>query len=256
MTYVMHDHPGWDYVAGAWLRAANTTVGDIVIFTTRTGRSPAMGIFKAPAQWPATMPKALADALTSIGTVGRFATPSLWDAIATAIIRQVIRADQARLQHQRFRRQYGPTVRTDTGLLHALPCPKTVANLEKEDFGRLGMAFKADALRNAAIAYLDHHNKWKELTPRRLMDELQSVPRIGPWTAGAAVADYTNDWSLYPCGDLAVRTWARAAAPDVDWPTAEPEFADRWRDVMGHQLDLATLFTLAWGARHAERSGP
>ena len=256
MTYVMHDHPGWDHVDGTWLRAVSTTAGDTVILGADTEMSSAMDTFKAPAQWPTTMPRALADALTGIGTVGRFATPSLWDAIATAIIRQVIRADQARLQHQRFRRQYGPSIQAATGLLYGLPRPETVANLGKEDFGRLGMAFKADALRNAAIAYLDHCNKWKELTPSRLMDELQSVPRIGPWTAGAAVADYTHDWSLYPCGDLAVRTWACTAAPEADWPTAEPDFAARWRQAMGNQLGLATLFTLAWGARHAERSGP
>src|SRR5690606_32961061 len=84
-----------------------------------------------------------------------------------------------------------------------------------------------------------------------LVEELQNVPRIGPWTAGAAVADHTHDWSLYPHGDLAVRTWAKAAAPDVDWPTTEPQFAERWRTITGPCLGLATLFTLAWGAHQA-----
>ncbi|TDD61339.1 hypothetical protein E1298_45415 [Actinomadura rubrisoli] len=181
----------------------------------------------------------------------------MWDAIATAIIRQVIRADQARLQHQRFRRQHGPAVSTSTGTLHALPRPETVAALQREDFQQLGMAFKADALGNAAAAYLDQHTKWLELTPLRLVEELQTVPRIGPWTAGAAVADFTHDWTLYPHSDLAVRTWAQIAAPDVDWPTTERDFAERWREITGHHLGPATLFTLAWGARHAEQqSGP
>ena len=161
-----------------------------------------------------------------------------------------------RLQHQRFRRQYGPAVQTSAGPLHALPCADTVAGLQCEDFRRLGMAFKADALRNAAVAYLDHHTKWAELAPRRLVEELQNVPRIGPWTAGAAVADHTHDWSLYPHGDLAVRTWAKDAAPDVDWPTTEPQFAERWRTITGPCLGLATLFTLAWGAHHAENADP
>lgn len=258
MTYVMRDHPGWDNTGKSWLRAANTPAGDVVVLaaTEPAGRGPAMDIVEPPGQWPDTLPPTLADALTGVGAVGRWSTPSLWDAIATAIIRQVIRADQARLQHQRFRHRHGPAVPTNSGLLYALPSPYTVAGLERGDFQRLGMAFKADALHNAAIAYLDHHTKWLELTPPRLVEELQTVPRIGPWTAGAAVADFTHDWSLYPYGDLAVRTWARIAAPDVAWPTTESDFADRWRDLTGHQLGAATLFVLAWGARHAEHSSP
>ncbi|TYB46367.1 hypothetical protein [Actinomadura chibensis] len=86
------------------------------------------------------------------------------------------------------------------------------------------------------------------------MEELQTAPRIGPWTAGAAVADFTHDWTLSPHSDLAVRTWARTTAPDVDWPTTEPEFAEPWRAMTGPQLGAATLFVLAWGARHAEHS--
>jgi DNA-3-methyladenine glycosylase II len=255
MTYVMRDHPGWDNNGDTWLRAANTGSGDIVVLTaTSAARTPcAMDTFTPPAQWPSTLPTALADALTSVGALGRWASPGLWDAIATAIIRQVIRADQARVQHQRLRHRYGPAIQTSTGHVHALPSPETVAHLRPEDFRQLGMAFKAKALSAAASAFLEHRTKWMELTPHRLMEELQTVPRIGPWTAGAAVADYTNDWSLYPHGDLAVRTWARTAAPEIDWPTTEHEFAEHWRNITGPQLGPVTLFTLAWGARHAER---
>lgn len=256
MTYVMRDHPGWDKTGDAWLRAAATPAGDIVILTAAESSECGltMDIFEAPAHWPTTMPTALANALAGVGVMGRWPTPTLWDAIATAIIRQVIRADQARLQHERFRRAHGTAVPTGIGTLYAMPGPETVAALRRDDFQRLGMAFKTDALRNAATAYLDQHTKWLELTPRRLVEELQTVPRIGPWTAGAAVADFTHDWTLYPHSDLAVRTWARTAAPDVDWPATEPEFAELWREITGHQLGAATLFVLAWGARHAEQS--
>lgn len=256
MTYVLRDNPAWDRIGDTWLRATSSSGDGVVILSGDTENMPDIDVFHAPAKWPSTMPQALADALSSVGTVARFATPSLWDAIATAIIRQVIRADQARLQHQRFRRAYGPAVQTSVGVLYALPSAETVAGLRREDFRRLGMAFKADALRNAAVAYLDQHAKWSELPSRRLVEELQSIPRIGPWTAGAAVADHTNDWSLYPHGDLAVRTWARTAAPGIAWPTTEPEFAGRWRTITSHHLGLCTLFTLAWGARHAETAAP
>lgn len=87
------------------------------------------------------------------------------------------------------------------------------------------------------------------------MQEVQSVPRIGPWTAGAAVADLTNDYSLYPFADLAVRTWAQRLAPGRTWPTTEPEFAAVWQRLAGEQLSAWTLLTLAWGVKHARTNG-
>ncbi|WP_329520058.1 hypothetical protein [Spirillospora sp. NBC_01491] len=186
----------------------------------------------------------------------RWRNPSLWDAIATAIVRQVIRADQARIQHRRLRRTFGPRLDTPQGPIHALPTPETVAGLSRDDLADIGMAFKAAPLRNAALAYIEHGVKWAELPGGRLVEELQTVPRIGPWTAGAAAADHLHDWSLYPYSDLAVRTWAKTAAPDVDWPTDEQRFAERWRAITGDQLGPITLFTLAWGARHAGAASP
>jgi DNA-3-methyladenine glycosylase II len=114
------------------------------------------------------------------------------------------------------------------------------------------MLFKARPMRAAAAAYLERSEKWWELPPERLVEELQAAPRIGPWTAGAAVADHTHDWTRYPYGDLAVRKWATHAAPEVGWPTDESEFAGRWRQIAGNQLGPLTLFTLAWGASHGQ----
>ncbi|MGI8817495.1 MAG: hypothetical protein ACR2G2_20030 [Pseudonocardia sp.] len=48
------------------------------------------------------------------------------------------------------------------------------------------------------------------LDPPSLLTRVQAVPRVGPWTAGASVADLTNDYAWYPFGDLAVRAWATA----------------------------------------------
>jgi DNA-3-methyladenine glycosylase II len=84
---------------------------------------------------------------------------------------------------------------------------------------------------------------------------VQAVPRIGPWTAGATVADLTNDYALYPFADLAVRTWVKRLAPGRLWPDSEPEFARLWAELAGEQLSAWTLLTLAWGARHANTTG-
>jgi DNA-3-methyladenine glycosylase II len=192
----------------------------------------------------------LRNSLTRVGAVTRWRTPDLWDAIATAIIRQVIRADQARLLHHRFRAAYGRRVASPHGDAHLMPDAVMVANLPTEAFTSLGLSFKRRPLQDAAAAYLEQGAKWSELPPAQLVKELQTVPRIGPWTAGAAVADFSHDWTLYPYGDLAVRKWAAAAAPDVEWPNNEAGFAANWRKIAGDQLGPLTLFTLAWGASH------
>ncbi|UVS80609.1 DNA-3-methyladenine glycosylase [Actinokineospora sp. UTMC 2448] len=198
---------------------------------------------------------ALLDPLRTNGTVMRLANPDLWDALATGIVRQVIRAGQARLLYREFCRAHGDSVETPAGPAWLFPSPDTVLALPDAEFTRLGMSFKRAPLRAAADAYLARHRDWAALTASDLVAAVQDVPRIGPWTAGAAVADATNDFSLYPFADLAVRTWARRLAPAYQWPQSEPEFAAVWRGLAGEQLSDWTLLTLAWGVRHAQAQG-
>jgi DNA-3-methyladenine glycosylase II len=66
------------------------------------------------------------------------------------------------------------------------------------------------------------------------------------------VTDWSNDWALYPYGDLAVRTWARRAAPSYPWPTDEATFGNTWRMFTRTHLSLATVLTLAWGNHHGD----
>lgn len=195
----------------------------------------------------------LMTALGRLGSVARFRNANLWDAVGTAIIRQVIRAAQAKKLYRAFCEMYGERVALPHGGSYALfPSPEVVLGLSDEQFASVGMAFKRGALRNAASAYLEHGEKWRELAPLTLTHELQQVPRIGPWTAHAAVADYSNDWSLYPYADLAVRTWAKRAAPSYVWPDDEPSFGQTWRALAGEHLSSLTLLTLAWGSQYGD----
>lgn len=76
--------------------------------------------------------------------------------------------------------------------------------------------------------------KWAELDSVSLVAEVQSVPRIGPWTAGASVADLSNDYSLYPFGDLAVRSWRNAwhlGEPGRTRKLSSPESGQGWREI-------------------------
>lgn len=204
-------------------------------------------VFTMPVDAFSEIPE-LANALGTLGVVARFRTTDLWDAVGTAIIRQVIRAAQARRLYQGFCDACG-----DPGIFanseeHAIfPDAQTVLDLPAEQFAILGMAFKRRPLQAAAEAYLKYGDRWRELPPAVLVSELQQVPRIGAWTAGAAVADFSNDFSCYPYADLAIRTWARKAAPSYAWPADEKTFGQLWRTHTGDQLSALTLLTLAWG---------
>jgi DNA-3-methyladenine glycosylase II len=197
----------------------------------------------------------VASALRSAGSVARLRNPDLWDAIATSIVRQVIRAAQARKLYREFCQEHGEAVPTPLDAAYLFPSPDTVLALPDQEFTRLGMAFKCQPLRAAANAYLEFGPKWTKLGPHELLTEIQAVPRIGPWTAGATVADVTNDYAIYPFADLAVRTWAKRLAPERNWPETEPEFAGVWQGLAKEQLSEWTLLTLAWGVRNARTNG-
>lgn len=261
---VMAEHPAWQPTANGMRRVFATPDGGRHLFVT-TGRdlvpAPlASGMGDGPVLDEFTMPDGaaqeipeLAAVLGDLGSVVRFRNSDLWDAIGTAIIRQVIRAAQSKKLYRAFCEAYGERVELPDGGHYALfPHPEIVLKLSSDQFSGVGMAFKRRPLTAAAEAYLEHGAKWRDLAPHALVDELQIVPRIGPWTAHAAVADWSNDWALYPYGDLAVRTWATRAAPSYDWPTDEAAFGRTWRALAGDHLSALTLLTLAWGSHHGD----
>lgn len=198
----------------------------------------------------------LLDALVPLGTVARLTTPSLWDAITTALLRQVVTAAQARKRHRAFYAAYGRTFDTPAGPLPLVPSPEVVLDLSDEGFAAVGALFNRKGLRAAAAAYIERGGHWATLDPESLAKELVEVPYIGPWTAAAAAADFTGDHSVYPHADLAVRTWARRAAPGLTLPDVEREFEALWRRwaPTRSQIHALTLFTLTWGS-HARVTG-
>ena len=205
---------------------------------------------------PASMigPTDLFGPLHKMGSVARWRNPDPWDAVATAVIRQVIRAGHARVLYQSLCRAHGESVMTPAGQRWLLPGPEVVSGLPDAAFEQLGMAFKRPALRALAEAFTGAGQSWAGLDPAAFVTEVQTVPRVGPWTAGAAVADLTNDFALYPFADLAVRTWAKRLAPGRTWPDTEPEFALAWAQLAGDQVSALTLLTLAWGVQHGRAS--
>ncbi|MEE1929683.1 hypothetical protein V1J52_16065 [Streptomyces sp. TRM 70351] len=267
ITTLTTDHPGW--IAGSMGEPVRLVVHDDAPWLAAW--QPAAGLLlrplalaeadgAAPPPAPRTTPQHLPDGsdaaplvrrLVTLGTVQRLTNPSLWDAITTAILRQVVRAEQARKVHRRFSAAHGRTFDTPAGRLSLVPGPEVVLDLPDEAFAETGTAFHRTALRAAAAAYLEDGPEWAQLAPEDLVKALDEVRRIGPWTASAAAADYTGDFSVYPHGDLAVRTWASRAAPGVPFPDSDRAFANRWRrlaDDDRRQLHALTLFALTWGS--------
>jgi len=66
-----------------------------------------------------------------------------------------------------------------------------------------------------------------------LVAELLRVPRVDRGRPERLLPTGLNDFAAYPCGDLAVRTWAARAAPSATWPADESGFHRRWRQVAG-----------------------
>lgn len=184
-------------------------------------------------------------ALVAAGPIVRVRNGDIWDGLATGVIRQVIRASQARLLYLRLCDAHGEKVAAQINLF---PSPDTVLGLSDAEFAGLGLAFKREPLRAAARAVTAHGDEWLGLPPPDLLVDLQKIERVGPWTAGAVTADLTGDFSVYPYADLAVRTWAARLSPETPWSAEEIVFAKRWRELGRDQLATLTALTLAQGA--------
>jgi DNA-3-methyladenine glycosylase II len=262
-TFVMTEHPSWMPAPAGRVRAVRTSDGGLWLAhvgganlrlqpVLGTGCEPSSDVFELPPAQPVKAGE-LGAALQGLGPVLRMRNGDLWDALGTAIFRQVIRASQSKRLYRAFCAAHGAPVQLpDGGCLRLFPSWETVLTLPDEEFSSLGLAFKRRPLRAAARAFGENGARWGELAADVLLQELQRVPGIGVWTAGAAVADWSNDWQLYPYSDLAVRTWARRAAPQYPWPDDEVRFGDLWRSLAGANLSTLTVLTLAWGSQHGD----
>ncbi|MFJ6568666.1 hypothetical protein ACIQNU_14670 [Streptomyces sp. NPDC091292] len=258
------DHPAWiETGTGGRVRAVRTASGVWVLsWDRRTGLHMACAhgtedvkpvvVTTDPACLPGTVPAVLKAGLDELGPTQRPANPSLWDAITTAILRQVVRAGQARKLYRAWCETYGTTVDTPHGTLAVAPSAERVLTLDDDQFAAVGAKFHRTALQAAATHCERHSAQWHRLDAGDLVAALTGVPRIGPWTASAAAADFTGDFSIYPHDDLAVRTWAAQIAPGLDWPDKKDKaFGPMWTGMAGRDrtaVHTLTLATLTWGS--------
>ncbi|MET9669640.1 hypothetical protein ABZY19_30465 [Streptomyces sp. NPDC006475] len=257
------DHPAWiETETGGRARTVRTASGVWVLLWDREGlhMSCVHGtedvkpqfVTTDPSCLPGTVPAALKAGLDDLGPTQRLANPWLWDAISTAILRQVVRAGQARKLYRAWCKTYGTTIDTPHGELAVAPTAEQVLALGEAKFESVGAKFHRSVLQAAAAHHERHFVHWQRMDAGGLVSALTNVPRIGPWTASAAAADYTGDFSIYPHDDLAVRTWAAQIAPEHDWPAKKDKaFGPMWTGMAGPDstaLHTLTLSTLTWGS--------
>ena len=212
------EHPAWNNGR----RLVRTANGVSLASATAAGielsmPGPALDVYD-PADLSDRAPEPMRRGLKASGPVARLRTPDLWDAIATAIIRQVIRANQARLMYQRFTSTYGEPAEAG----HVFPSPEVVLALADEAFTGLGMAFKRDPLRAAAQAVLDHGEKWEQVPPPTSSGNSSPFPgsapglpaRPSPTSPATSPSTPTATW---PCASTPGRP-----SPTSTFPTRKP----------------------------------
>ncbi|MFF7415592.1 DNA glycosylase family protein [Streptomyces lydicus] len=256
------DHLGWDETADgdpvrlvehngiAWV--ARWADECLIMRPTEPGPMDAPPVaYTSPIRLPydeETQP--LVAELMRLGTVQRLTNPSLWDAITTALLGRGAPRERARKAHRAYYAAYGRTLDTFAGPLSLVPSPERVLAVSDEGFAAVGAATTREVLRSAAEAYLAHVEQWQQLAPEALVQCLVDVRGIDAATAARAAADFTSDHSIYPHGDLALRTWVSRAAPALTLPSTDREFEALWRRWAPDRLALhtLTLFTLTWGS--------
>lgn len=254
MNTIMADHPGWRRTADDihYRAVTSNDTGGLV-----TVRHENHELWFHPGDVETCMetmpsrflfgPDDLLKPLQKVATVTRLRNPSLWDALAAAIIRHAVPASHARYRWQRLCRAHGAPVIRDGLTAWQFPTPDRMLQLSPAACADIGVSYPMPGLHAAARAYLDRGEQWTQLPSHQLVGELLSVPTLSPWTAGVTVADYTNDFSYYPYTDTAIGQWARELNPDREWPRATPAFKTAWEQITGEQLSAWTMLTYAWG---------
>lgn len=259
-SHLSLDHPGWFHDdSGRTRRGFRTddTLWAIICEPTSITFTPPVEVVRRPdaaltplvVDWfdSTTLPTIFRAAISvrDWRRVHRVRNPDLWDAMIPPILRQRRRANDAKRAYRRLCEAHGTTtIITTAGPTVLPPDPETVVALPNEAFITLGLRGKEEPLRAIAEAYLKQTANWKQLPPAELFTELQTVPGIGTWTAGAAIADITNDHSFHKIpAYIAYRRWQEKFA-EADSGLTEPDFVKAWKRLNNEQLSTLTVLLL------------
>lgn len=221
--------------------------------THRTGVPSAVSALLRPIHMPEAalelLPGSLAAEFERMSPLIHIASPTLFEALIKAVLRQVIRAAHATQLIDRFISSFGHALPTTAESRHYLfPTPDQVAQVADTRLRELGVGFKAKTIAAVVRTFAELPDSYGiSESPEVLMEKLQTIPGVGRWSAGVALTEFLGAWSVYPIDDLAVRTWAKVLWPRVKWPSDSDAFAREWiRKTNGH-TDVITFYLLTLG---------
>ena len=190
VRYLMTEHPAWQTLNGEQTRVFTGSKAekwlvhgrgkDLTMTPIGETRNPLEtdNFSCIPTSLATTAPGFLAPFQKAV-LVRRFPNPSLWDAIGTAIVRQVIRASQAKKLYQPFCANYGEQVTLPDGEQRGVfPDTTQTLPLSNEASARTDMMLKRRPLRQAAEGFLEHRAIWEKLSRPDLKPALCQVKGI------------------------------------------------------------------------------
>jgi AraC family transcriptional regulator of adaptative response / DNA-3-methyladenine glycosylase II len=118
------------------------------------------------------------------------------------------------------------------GMTHTFPTAERLASASERQIAALGMtSARATTVRSFARAYASEEISLEPCTGLdTLVDQLESLPGVGGWTAQCIAMRATGHLDAFPAGDLGLRkAAARALERDTISAAELEERADAWR---------------------------
>ncbi len=168
----------------------------------------------------------------------RLPTLTVWEALATAVLRQVVRAHTARERFCRVVDAVSPD--------QAFPAPAMLLACGEREMGALGLRFCWPKLTRLA-GWAQETGADQAVGPdggRALLEEAAGLSGLGPWSLAVAAWDVSCDPLHYPVGDFVVQAGAASLFDDRPWARKPDEFELEWRTHCGAHLGPLTLLAL------------
>lgn len=126
--------------------------------------------------------------------------PWPWEALAAAVVGQLIEADRAALIERRIAGRWGPRLGEGRGALRDVPGPAAIAGRAPAEIEQMDLVGKrAVALRRLAREVAAGRCRIESPEADR---RLLALPQIGPWTVQCLALFGRNDLDSLPAGDL------------------------------------------------------
>ena len=136
----------------------------------------------------------------SAAYIYRIQCPNLWNCIGTNIIRQVIRASQAKNMYRTFSESIGERVSLTGGIYYYLfPSPQKVLETPDSTYQRMGMTFKRDALKKAARFILEHTDRLEKILRKGGLASPRVAQGRGSVYPGAAQSGRSREYGQLNC---------------------------------------------------------